>query len=284
MNSLMRYLTVVKTGFLLSAFLLLAGVLTAQKALPKPTGYLVNDFAGLMSRSEVEQLGRKLSDYAKATSTQIVVVTENSLEGEDDFEYSNRLAQSWGIGGSKEKSNGVLLYVAKAERKVRIQTGYGAEGFLTDALSRRIIEQIIVPAFKAGNYYQGIDQATSSIMDLSRGEYTNEGGGKGKADGGRALFLVFLMLVALVVFLAIYNRFRRNRNDRDDGGYSRDGRYDERNSGGGGWIFFPTGGWGGGGGSSSGQDSGDGWGGFSGGGFGDFGGGDFGGGGAGGDW
>lgn len=284
MNSLMKYLTAVKlkAGFLLGALLLFASLGQAQKTMPQPTGYLVNDFAGLMTRPQLEQLGSKLAAYARETSTQIVVVTETSLEGEDDFDYSVRLARAWGIGGSKEKSNGILLYIAKDERKVRIQTGYGAEGFLTDALSRRIIEQIIVPAFKEGNYYAGIDAATTAIMDLGRGEYTNEGGGKRKSEGGKALLLIFLLLFGLIFFLSMYNRYRRGRNGEDDGGYHRGGRYDERNSGGG-WFFFPMGGWGGGG-SGGGQSSGDGWGSSSGGDFGGFGGGDFGGGGAGGDW
>jgi len=274
-----------KAGFFLSLFFLLANVVQAQKTMPKPTGYLVNDFAGLMSRAELEQLGAKLSAYARETSTQIVVVTETSLEGEDDFDYSVRLARAWGIGGSKEKSNGILLYIAKEERKVRIQTGYGAEGFLTDALSRRIIEQIISPAFKEGNYYAGIDGATTAIMDLGRDEYTNEGGGKRKSEGGKALGLIFMLLLILIIFLSIYNRNRRGRGgNEDDGGYHRGGRYDERNSGGGGWIFFPTGGFGGWGGGGGGSGSSDGWGSSSGGDFGGFGGGDFGGGGAGGDW
>lgn len=277
MNSPMKYLTAIKTGLLLGAFLF-TGLLQAQKTMLQPTGYLVNDFAGLMSRPQLDDLGRKLTNYARETSIQIVVVTETSLEGEDIFDYSNRLARTWGIGASKEKSNGILLYIAKDERKVRIQTGYGVEGFLTDALSRRIIEQIIVPAFKNGDYYGGIDGATSSIMELGKGEFTNEGGGKRKSEGGRALFLVFLLLFALIFFLSIYNRNRRGGNE-DDGGYYRDGRYDERRRGGG-WFFFPMGGWGSGGGG----DSGSGWGGGDSGDFGGFGGGDFGGGGAGGDW
>lgn len=281
MNSLMKYPTVVKAGFFLSMFFLLANVMQAQKEMPKPTGYLVNDFAGLMSRPELEQLGAKLSAYARETSTQIVVVTETSLEGEDDFDYSVRLARAWGIGGSKEKDNGILLYIAKDERKVRIQTGYGAEGFLTDALSRRIIEQTIAPAFKEGNYYAGIDAATTTIMDLGRGEYTNEGGGKRKSEGGKALLLIFLLLFGMIFLLSLYNRNRRGRDDENDGGYHRGGRYDERNRGGGGWMFFPIGGFGGGGGGGG---SSDGWGSSSGGDFGGFGGGDFGGGGAGGDW
>ena len=79
--------------------LLLPLGLAAQKQLPQPTDFLVNDYAGLLSRQEVVQLGNKLSNYARETSTQIVVVTEESLAGEDPFNYTIRLAQEWGIGG-----------------------------------------------------------------------------------------------------------------------------------------------------------------------------------------
>lgn len=271
------------------AFVLMLGAFAgalAQKALPQRSQFLVNDYANLLSREEVVSLGQKLSDYAKQTSTQIVVVIEPSLEGEDAFDYSNRLARAWGIGG-KENDNGILIYVARDDRKVRIQTGYGAEGFLPDALSKRIIDQIIVPAFKQGQYYQGLDQATSAIMKLGAGEYTNEQPSGNNGGAGAALGFVFLVVIFLLVFMYLVSRRhqnnrRNNKDDDDDGGYYRGGKYDmdDRHRGGG-WIFFPGGG-GGGGGSQ--RNSDDGWGGFGGGDFGGFGGGDFGGGGAGGDW
>lgn len=271
-------------ALMLGAF---AGAL-AQKALPQRSQFLVNDYANLLSREEVVSLGKKLSDYAKQSSTQIVVVIEPSLEGEDAFDYSNRLARAWGIGG-KENDNGILIYVARDDRKVRIQTGYGAEGFLPDALSKRIIDQIIVPAFKQGQYYQGLDQATSAIMKLGAGEYTNEQPSGNNGGAGAALGFVFLVVIFLLVFMYLVSRRnqnnrRNNKDDDDDGGYYRGGKYDmdDRHRGGG-WIFLPGPGWGGGGGNSQ-RNSDDGWGGFGGGDFGGFGGGDFGGGGAGGDW
>ena len=87
---------------ILTAFFLFLSLLAiGQKQIPEPTDFLVNDYAHLMSQQEVDQLGRKLQDYALESSTQIVVVTEPSLEGEDPFEYSHRLAVAWGIGGGQ---------------------------------------------------------------------------------------------------------------------------------------------------------------------------------------
>ncbi|WP_170254672.1 TPM domain-containing protein [Phaeodactylibacter luteus] len=280
--------------FLFSALLLATAPALAQEAVPEPTGFLVNDYAGLLSRQEVEQLGGKLSQYARRTSTQIVVVTETALNGADPFSRGLAYFEKWGIGGSRENSNGVLLYVAKADRKVRIVTGYGAEGFLPDALSKRIIDQIITPNFREGRYFRGLDRATSAIMELGEGEYINDTPQRGqqkKAKGGIPTLLIIILVVLIIIFLS--RRGGGGDDDDDDGGYYRGGRYDmdrrrRRGRRGGGWFFFPFpmgggyrgggGGWPGGGGSS------DGWGGFGGGGFGGFGGGLTGGGGAGGEW
>ncbi|MBL7792847.1 MAG: TPM domain-containing protein [Saprospiraceae bacterium] len=261
------------------SLLLFASGAAAQKSIPEPSGFLVNDYAGMLSRQQVVDLGRKLRDYADSTSTQIVIVTEKSLEGEDAFDYSYRLARKWGIG-TKENDNGILIYVSKEDRAIRIQTAYGAEGFLPDAMAKRIIDNIIVPNFRRGLFYEGLDEATSAIIALSSGEYVNDGK---RDNGGSGAALIFVLLV--VIFFLVLMWIIKRRGGGGDGGYYRGGRYDmgdprHRRGGGGGWIFFP-----GGGGSGGTTDrGGDGWGGFGGGDFGGFGGGDFGGGGAGGSW
>jgi len=267
-------------------FLLLLGLLVgtlalrAEKQLPEPSQFLVNDYAGLLSRNEVVALGDKLRAYVGETSTQIVIVTEKSLEGDDPFTYVQRLATSWGIGG-KENSNGILIYVAEQDRQIRIQTGFGTEGFLPDILAKQIIDNILKPAFRTGNYYQGLDRATDAIMDMGRGEYEGDGlptGQKQSIPGW--IIIVFIILMVLIVSWVM----RNDDDDDDDGGYYRDGRYDmpDRRYRRGRTIIFPgTGGfWGSGGGGGGGG----GFGGFGGGGFGGFGGGGFGGGGAGGSW
>lgn len=276
--------------WIFALFTLIALPLSAQQPVPAPTNEVVNDYAGLLSRQEDEQLTRKLAQYARQTSTQIVIVTEPSLEGGDPFNRALEYYEAWGIGGSREKSNGALIYVARDDRKVRIMTGYGAEGFLPDALAKRIIDKIITPNFREGRYYRGLDRATSAIMELAQGEYTNDNpqqaDGKQEAKGGIPAILVILFVIILIVVLS---RMGGGGDDDDDGGYYRGGRYDmdrrRRGRRGGGWMIFPFpwigggGGWsGGGGGGWSGGGGGD-WGDFGG-----FGGGLTGGGGAGGEW
>ncbi|MFN7119671.1 MAG: TPM domain-containing protein [Saprospiraceae bacterium] len=237
---------------------------------------LVNDFAGMLSPQEEQALERKLVTYDDSTSTQIAVVTERTLEGEEIFDYTNRLARSWGIG-REGKDNGILVYIALDDRKIFIQVGRGAEGFLPDAIAKRIIENIIKPAFRDQNYYAGIDRATDAIISYGSGEYTNEEEVSEEDLIIGFIILGIIVLIFIFIIVAIVRAAkRRNNDDDDDGGFYRGGRYNER--GGGGWIFFPP--IGGGGGWNSGGGSGGG--GF--GGFGGFGGGDFGGGGAGGDW
>lgn len=272
-------------------FLLIPVLGWAQKEVPEPTDFLVNDFASMFSRQEVVRLGQKLRAYANETSTQIVVVTEPTIEGENVFDYAHRLATTWGIGGG-ENDNGILVFVAQSERQISIQTGYGTEGFLPDAIAFDIIQNTIIPAFREGNYFLGVDRAIDRIMELGRGEFTNDGTpARRKANGLGAGIWIFLFIFGFILLAMIFGKRSGDGDDDDDGGYYRGGRYgdNKRRSRGyrrgrsGGWIFLPGGGFGGGG-SGGGGGSDDGFGGFGGGGFGGFGGGDFGGGGAIGEW
>ncbi len=260
----MKFRMVIRS-LLLGALILMSGFLLSQKEIPKKPypPQLVNDYVGLLSQSEATKLERKLVAYNDSTSTQIAVVIENTLEGDDIVGYCQRLAEGWGIG-QEGKDNGVLIYVAFADRKLRIHTGYGVEGFLTDIMSNRIIDQVLVPAFRKGKYYDGFDKSTNIISDLADGEYTADdmaGGG----DGIPAEVILFI-IIFIVILIIIIN------NADSGGGYHRGGKY-ERDRGGG-WVIIGPGG----GGWNSGG------GGFGGGGFGGFGGGGFGGGGASGGW
>jgi len=258
-----------KSLLLLFSFLLVTGL--QAKLVPPKSNTIVTDYAGVLNESEKARLERKLVQYDDSSSTQIAVVLDKSLQGEPIFEYSYQLAEAWGIG-QKGKDNGVLIYAAMEDRKVFIQTGYGAEGFLPDALAKRIVDNVILPAFRKRQYYEGLDRATTIVMDLSRGEYTADEAARRDSGGLPPGAVVFL----LIILIALVSYFT-NRGDDDEGGYYRGGRYDyddygrgRRRGRGGGWIFIPGGGgWSGGG---------------SGGGFGGFGGGGFGGGGAGGSW
>ena len=261
----------------------------SAKEIPPRSNKIVTDYIGLLSNAEQQRLEQKLVAYDDSTSTQIAIVIESSLEGEEIFDYSYRLAESWGIG-REGKNNGILIYIAFQDRQLYIQTGYGTEGFLTDAMAKRIIDRVITPAFRSEAYYEGLNEATDIIMKLGSGEYDNtdlENNSKG--TGREALFILFGIILVIVILSNIFG----GGDDWDDGGYNGRGKYDDydrpnrRRSRNGGWIYIPGGGgWNGGGGG--GGFGGGGFGGFGGGGFGgggfSGGGGGFGGGGAGGSW
>lgn len=250
---------------LITCFVLLAAVAFGQPLPAKPKK-LVNDYAGVLAQQNVQALERKLVAYSDSTSTQIAIVVEKYLESDDAFDRSFKIADAWGIGGAKN-DNGVLIYVAVDNRKIFIQTGYGVEDRLTDAMTKRIIEQVVVPNFRSGQYYNGLDRATSIMIDLLQGRY--------KADPRSEVGLspLAVLIIFLVILFLLSWFMSRGNDDDDDGGYYRGGRYHGPTRRRGGWVVMPGGGFGGGGG-----------GGFGGGGFGGFGGGGFGGGGAGGSW
>ncbi len=263
--------------FFLCLFLIGTISLFAKEPPPVPNPpRLVNDYVGVLNASEANALERKLVAYDDTTSSQIAIVIENSLEGDDLFDYSFRIAREWGIG-REGKWNGVLIYVAIQDRKMGIHVGKGLQGNIPDAIAKRIISQVLAPAFRENHYYGGLDRATDVIFQLASGEFQNE---NPRRRGQESEFpWQFFVLLAVVLFIIWINR-----ND-DGGGYYRGGRYDNdhphkrrrKRRRGGGWIFIPGGDWGGGGG----------FGGSGGGGFGGFGGGGFGGfdgGGAFGDW
>lgn len=235
--------------------------LSAQNTPPRPSPpRLVNDLAGILSEAERGELEKKLVLYNDSTSTQIVVVTIKTTGDYTIDQVALNILHDWGVG-DKKKDNGIVILAAVDDRKVNIQTGYGMEGALPDALCGRIIDRLIVPNFKQKNYYEGFNQATDAIIERAKGEYKNDQAGD--SPSGTSV-LIFLLVIGVFIFIIIYS----NRNNRGmmvtRRGYS--------NWDGGGWRYI-----GGGGGSNWDNDSG-------GGGFGGFGGGDGGGGGASGSW
>lgn len=262
-----------------SLFLLLLLIsnlgLRAQDYLPDKPKFQtsVYDRAQMMSTNEAKQLEQKLIRYSDSTSTQIVVITIENLNGNDVAIYATELAHKWGIG-QKEEDNGILILVSRDDRRITIRTGYGVEHLLTDALSKRIIENVITPAFKQGDYYRGLDEASDYIFGILIGEYKAEDNYQEQGDKIPALFIVLIFVIIMIV-LSRRNRGGRN-GGRRSGGFSLLDAIILSHAGRSG--FGGRGGFGGGfGGGSSGGGFG---GGFSGG----FGGGGFGGGGASGSW
>ena len=136
----------------------------------KPAGF-VNDYTGTLSSEQVSALNSKLSNFNATTTNEVSVVIIKSLAGDTIENFANKLFTDWGIG-TKKQDNGVLLLVATDDHQMRIETGYGLEGALPDATANQIITKTLTPAFKNGDYYGGIDQATDQIIAATKGEYS----------------------------------------------------------------------------------------------------------------
>jgi uncharacterized protein len=167
----------------------------------------VNDYANMLSPGASQRLEQALADFERSDSTQIVVLTVNSLEGESLEEYSIKVAEAWRIGQAK-LDNGAILLVAKQERKIRIEVGRGLEGVLTDLVSGRIIRGDISPYFKKNDFDAGIAAGVSSIMQVVRGEYKAQPRDlkQGKKSAEPVYTLLVFLLVA-VVFLGSYSKY-----------------------------------------------------------------------------
>jgi uncharacterized protein len=249
----------------------LAGVvLAAALTIPPAPTARVNDYAGLLTAAEQRQIENVLAERERATGAQVVIAIFKSLEGESLEDFSIKLAEQWRIG-QKGLDNGAIVVVFVAERKVRIEVGYGLEPVVPDALAGQIIREVIAPQFRQGRYAAGLEAAARAIYD--RVDEVKSGKpaprpAQGRGAGGLPVVGFFVLLGVIVLILGL----EASRSQRFVG---RRGYTASR----GGWagpIIFP-GGWGGGwrgGGSGGGGDSG----GFSGGGGG------FGGGGASGEW
>lgn len=228
---------------------------------------LVNDMAGMLSRDEANNLENKLVAYSDSTSTQIVVMTINSLEGNDIGQYAIDLIHKWGIG-QKGKDNGVLLLISKGDHKVFIATGRGVEANLPDITAKRIIDNVITPKFKEQQYYAGINAATDDMMARLSGQFTNDDQKDTKTSLKSHAKLIALVIVAIILLFIFFS------------GGSGGQTYNSGGSSAGSFLLGALLGsaLGGGRGNDGGGFGGDG------GGFGGFGGGDSGGGGAGGSW
>ncbi|MBJ6369091.1 TPM domain-containing protein [Snuella sedimenti] len=234
----------------------------------------VYDYVGLLSDSQKNNLEHKLIKYSDTTSTQIVVAIISSTKGENIGLLTPRWAHKWGIGQAKE-DNGVFILLAKDDRKIWISPGYGVEHKLTAGINGELIRNIIIPEFKRGDFYSGLDKGTDAIFKVLNGEYkgTRKGSNKKSSKG----FGFILIILFIIILISISKNRRGGGNGR--GGNRHDGGFDIWDA-----IILSNmgcgnyrGGSGGFGGSSGG--------GFGSGGFGGgFGGGGFSGGGAGGSW
>ena len=229
---------------------------------PKPTAYF-NDYAGVVSKEAAYRFNEQLAQFERETSNQVVVAVFPKMQSDSEIaDYTQRVAQAWGVG-QKEQRNGVVLFVFTQDRKMFIQVGYGLEGALPDVTAFDITEYRINPHFRNNDYKGGLAEGIDSILKAIRGEYKGSGKTVRENRGGAGPGFNFALFAFFIVALIILSRLMRAM-----GGYG----YSSRRRG---PIFIPMG-FGGGGGWSSG--GGGGFSGFSGGG------GSFGGGGAGSSW
>lgn len=231
----------------------------------KPDRYF-NDYAAVIDQATALQLNEQLAQFERETSTQLLVAIYRTMESESDVaDYTQRIAQTWGVG-QKGRNNGAVLFVFVTNRQMFIQTGYGLEGALPDATCYDITHNVIAPFFKRNDYTGGLKAGVAAMMQAVRGEYKGTGrtvkeGESKETGGGPPIGLIIFLVIVFLVIMS--NRGGRRRRGY---GYSGFGGPYIGGFGGGGWS----------GGSSS--SGGGGFSGFSGGG------GSFGGGGAGSSW
>lgn len=275
----MRNLKIIVT--LYTAILLVPAGVFSQFEIPEKPGLQTSlyDYSNILNAVEEQNLKDKLIRYSDSTSTQIVIATIGSTEGENILYLGAQWAHAWGIGQEKE-DNGVFILLAYEDRKIAINTGYGVEHLLTDALSRRIIERDIIPYFKRNDYYGGLNRGVDAIFEVLTGAY--QANQQIKGGGGPPLGLIILLIVLFIIFIIAISKRRKGGGGSGRRFRNRDATRDVLEAiilsrAGRGGYSRSSGGFGRFGGSRSGGSGG---GGFSGG----FGGGGFGGGGASGGW
>lgn len=236
--------TRLRLGFLLLG-LLTIDMCFAEIKYPSLTGRVV-DPANMISTSDEKKLNTLLATHEKATTNQVVVVTVNNLQDNTIENFGYQLGRHWGIG-QKDHNNGVLLIVANSERKVRIEVGYGLEGTLTDAIAANIIQTIILPKFKQGQFSSGILIGTTAIIEALGGQYQPQALTKRRNSNINVGGIVFFLILFILFFL--FSARERDKYGIEYGG-GRFGGGGGYSSGGGG--FFGGGGGFGGGGASGG--------------------------------
>lgn len=262
-------------GFALAALAALALIASgslgarAEPKFPPLTGRVV-DAANLLAQDVRARLTAELAELEGKSTDQLVVVTVPSLQGYEIEEFGYRLGRAWGIG-QQGKDNGVILLVAPSERKVRIEVGRGLEPTLTDIMSKLIVENSVLPAFRRGDFAGGISAGVRDIKDVLLGDaeaVKERARGAGKSTGiDREALLMILIWLAIVGFV-VYAQMRHARQQPHVRRGHRAGRGHDRvivipsGSGhwGGGWSGGGGGGgWSGGGGSFGGGGASGGW-------------------------
>jgi uncharacterized protein len=201
--------------------------------IPKLQGY-VNDYANMISGPARAKLEEELKVFEQSDSTQLVILTLPSLEGETVEEYSIKVVEAWRLGQAL-KDNGILLLVSKNDRKMRIEVGRGLEGRLTDLMAGRIIDLVIKPRFKREDFDGGVTAGVASLIDATRGEFKAEGENsrKGTQPFHSSWLFLFVILILFFFFLSSARKRGKTSNWVDQSGRSHGGSP-------GGFMIFPS--------------------------------------------
>ncbi|WP_324070022.1 MAG: TPM domain-containing protein [Flavobacterium sp.] len=181
--------------------LVLTGIVAqAQFTIPDRPSFQtsVYDYADILNPLEEKELENKLIRYSDSTTTQIVLITIEDLKGEDIGILTPRWGQTWGIGGSEQNDNGIIILFAKNDKKIWISPGYGVEDRLTAGINGQLIRNIIIPEFKAGNFYLGLDKGTDAIFEVLKGKYK----GSRKESSNPLPFILIVVFVIILLVLA----------------------------------------------------------------------------------
>jgi uncharacterized protein len=251
-----------KMIFILFAIFVYVNVYAQIPDRPSPPR-LVNDFAGILRQNEVSSMEEMLVQFARETSTQIVVVILEDLQGYDPGDFAFRLGEDWGVG-QKDKDNGIVILLkpktGNESGRVFIATGYGLEGVLPDAVvNGAVIDNEMIPHFREGDYYTGLLSGINVIMDITRGEYTAEYYQENYARNNTGLLPVIIMFFFFFVLVPLLRGRRRRYYSPGkslplwialgmlSGSHSRSGSFSDFSSGSGGFGGFGGGSFGGGG-------------------------------------
>jgi uncharacterized protein len=247
----------------LTYFLLLLPPQASALDIPNLRGY-VNDYADMISGSARTKLEEELKSFEQSDSTQLVILTIPSLEGETLEDYSIKVVEAWRLGQAR-KDNGILFLVSKNDRKMRIEVGRGLEGRLTDLMAGRIIDLVIKPRFKRGDFDGGFAAGVASLIDATRGEFrAEEKDSRKRTPPFQSSWLFFFIVFLLFFFFSLARKM-----GKPSSGVARSGKGHDVSPGG--FVVLPSR-------RGGGETFGGGGGTFEGGG------GTFGGGGASGDW
>lgn len=192
-------------------FVILFSLISFGQNIPKYSGY-VNDFAGILSTEQKNSLEKEVRDFEKKTSTEIAVLIVKNLQGYEPVVFAQKTFTEWKIG-KKGVDNGVLLLISIENRKARIHTGYGLEGCLPDAMTNKIQRKNLVPAFKAGMYFDGIKATVLAIMETVKNEKFNVADSEktNKNTNGSSVTAILIIIGGIILICAIVIPLSINR-------------------------------------------------------------------------